>query len=306
MLGATGTIGRAVVKTLAGRGIAAIPVVRKPVEGFSDALVCADIAALAPPLAARQPEAVISCMASRTGAPDDAWAVDHDAQVLALEAALAAGAQHFVLLSAICVQRPRLAFQFAKLGFEERLRAAPIRHSIVRPTAYFKSLSGQVARVAAGKPFLVFGDGRLTATKPLSDADCAAYLVDCLTEAERFDATLPIGGPGPAITLRDQAKMLETLLGRPVAVRGVSPAILKAAAVGLSVPGRVIPALGRRASLAAIGHYYATQSMLVFDPASGRYEADQTPETGADRLIDHYRALLRGEAAVGLGDHAVF
>jgi divinyl chlorophyllide a 8-vinyl-reductase len=50
-----------------------------------------------------------------------------------------------VLLSAICVQKPLLEFQRAKLAFEAKLQeAGDITYSIVRPTAFFKSLAGQV------------------------------------------------------------------------------------------------------------------------------------------------------------------
>lgn len=62
-----------------------------------------------------------------------------------LETARQKGASHFVLLSAICVQKPLLEFQHAKLKFEGALQAAgDITYSIVRPTAFFKSLAGQV------------------------------------------------------------------------------------------------------------------------------------------------------------------
>lgn len=62
-----------------------------------------------------------------------------------LEVARQKGASHFVLLSAICVQKPLLEFQHAKLRFEAELQAAgDITYSIVRPTAFFKSLAGQV------------------------------------------------------------------------------------------------------------------------------------------------------------------
>jgi len=304
VLGASGTIGRAVVRALRDRGFDAIPVMRTAAD--SAAVVCAEFGRLAVVLTDVRPDAVVSCVASRTGTPRDSWAVDHDAQVLALDAAVAAGAAHFVLLSAICVQRPRLAFQFAKLAFEERLRAAPLQHSVVRPTAYFKSMSGQVARVAAGKPFLVFGDGRLTATKPISDADCAAFLVGCLTRPEAAGATLPVGGPGPALAPADQAEMLSRLLGREVPVRRVSPRLLRGIGGVLAAAGRVAPRLGETAALAAIGHYYATESMLVWDEARGCYDADATPETGAGRLEDHYAALLAGEASADLGSHAIF
>ncbi len=43
------------------------------------------------------------------------------------------------------LQRPLLEFQKAKLAFEEKLMGAgDITYSIVRPTAFFKSLAGQV------------------------------------------------------------------------------------------------------------------------------------------------------------------
>jgi len=80
--------------------------------------------------------------------------VDYQAHLFALEAAKAVGVQQFVLLSAICVQKPLLAFQKAKLAFESALIESGVTYSIVRPTAFFKSLAGQLARVQKGKPFL--------------------------------------------------------------------------------------------------------------------------------------------------------
>ena len=75
----------------------------------------------------------------------DSWAIDYQATLNTLEVAQEMGASHFVLLSAICVQKPLLEFQHAKLKFEEALQSAQgITYSIVRPTAFFKSLAGQV------------------------------------------------------------------------------------------------------------------------------------------------------------------
>jgi NmrA-like family len=62
-----------------------------------------------------------------------------------VDAGRAAGATHFILLSAICVQKPLLEFQKAKLKLEAELQqAGDMTHSIVRPTAFFKSIAGQV------------------------------------------------------------------------------------------------------------------------------------------------------------------
>jgi divinyl chlorophyllide a 8-vinyl-reductase len=224
----------------------------------------------------------------------------------ALQAAKQAGIAQMVLLSAICVQKPLLAFQRAKLDFERALMASGLTYSIVRPTAFFKSLSGQVQRVKQGKPFLVFGDGTLTASKPISDDDLADYLADCLLDTRRHNRVLPIGGPGPALTPRQQGEQLFALLGQAPRFKRVPVALLDAIIALLGALGHLLPSLAAKAELARIGRYYATESMLVWDAQKGHYDAAATPSTGTCSLVDHYRDLLSGAAMHERGDHAVF
>ena len=251
-------------------------------------------------------DALISCMASRTGAPEDAWAVDYRAHMTALSAAVEADIPQMVLLSAICVQKPLLAFQHAKLAFENALIDSGMTYSIVRPTAYFKSLSGQVERLKRGRPYLVFGDGKLTSCKPISDHDLACYLADCLHNPELQNRILPIGGPGGAITPIEQGERLFALLGRRPRFRHVPVAFLDGIVRTLDVFGRAIPALKDKAELARIGRYYATESMLLLDPDTGLYDAAATPSTGSETLFDHYAALIEGKTKDDRGEHAVF
>lgn len=251
-------------------------------------------------------DALVSCLASRTWDPADAWAIDHRAHLHALAAARDAGVSHFVLLSAICVQKPLLAFQHAKLAFEQAQVESGLMYAIVRPTAFFKSLSGQIARVRQGKPVLVFGDGTLTASKPISDADLGDYLAASLDDLKRHHRVLPIGGPGDAITPRQQGEHLFSLIGRPARFKQVPVALLDAIIGVLGTAGRLVPALQRKAELARIGRYYATESMLALDPRTGRYDAAASPSTGADTLFDHYARAVRGAAEPERGDHAVF
>ncbi len=320
MVGATGTIGRATVQALLRQGHEVVCFAR---PGRGAGVPAADAPALPGAvwrwgevtqwpsllndgLRGERFDAVVSCLASRSGAPADAWAIDDAAQRLVLRAAQTAGAGQFVLLSAICVQRPLLAFQQAKLAFEQALTDSGLRYSIVRPTAFFKSLSGQVARVQRGKPFLVFGDGTLTACKPISDRDLGDYLATCLDHPARLNRVLPIGGPGPAITPRQQGEALFSVLGRPPRFKHVPVALLDAVISVLGTGGKLLPALAAKAELARIGRYYATESMLVLDPATGRYSAEATPSTGSDTLVDHYARLIDGRATADLGEHAVF
>ena len=305
LFGASGTIGRAVLAALQAAGHRVTAVGRSAVE--ADAFVVADVSSFDSLAAVTgQFDAVISCLASRTGAPADAWSIDHAAHLNILRLAEARGVSQFVLLSAICVQRPQLAFQHAKLAFEEALVSSGLTYSIVRPTAYFKSLSGQVERVRNGKPFLVFGNGELTACKPISDRDLAAYMVRCLSDADLQDRILPIGGPGPAMTPLEQGATLGRVLGQEVTFHRVPIAMMSAIISALSMAGLMSRNARNKAELAKIGRYYATESMLVYNHAKGGYDADATPETGSDRLEDFYRDLAEGKASVDLGDHAVF
>lgn len=305
--GASGTIGRAVVKDLIEQGHAAIALLREgtgqPEELAGGIPVQADLAdanRLATVMSEHRIDTVISCIASRSGSPKDAEAVDFRANLNLLNAAEQGGVDHFILLSAICVQRPLLAFQHAKIAFERALKASKIDHTIVRPTAFFKSLSGQIDRVLAGKPFLIFGNGELTRCKPISDADLARYIVDCMHLPERRGATLPIGGPGPAITLKRQGEWLFKAAGIEPRFRSVPVGLFDAAAAVLSLGERYSDWLAEKAEYARIARYYATQSMLVLDPATGEYSAEATPEFGQDTLLEHYRSQIATRAGQGV------
>ena len=323
LLGATGTIGMATARALLRRGHQVVCLIR-PRQGVgatqADTNLSERLAGTTimwgnateesfwkqADLAYARFDAVVSCMASRMGSPQDAWRVDHQAHVWALHAAQAAGVKHFVQLSAICVQKPLLAFQHAKLAFEKALIESGLTYSIVRPTAFFKSLSGQLDRVKKGKPFLMFGDGQLTACKPISDDDLADFLVGCLHDVSRHNQILPIGGPGPAITPLAQGEQLFALLGKPPHFKRVPVGLLDVIVGVLSVLGKLMPAAAEKAELARIGRYYATESMLVWDAQAQRYDALATPSHGSQTLFDAYARWVKGEGAPDRGEHAVF
>ena len=142
LLGATGTIGRATAAALIARGHDVVGFVR-PRSAKGDAQTNAalspdvtwrfgdvsDAASLAQDgFRGERFDAVVSCHASRTGTPKDAWAIDHRAHQLVLAAARQSGVAHMVLLSAICVQKPLLAFQQARLAFKADLVASGLIH----------------------------------------------------------------------------------------------------------------------------------------------------------------------------------
>ena len=311
--GATGYIGRHAVQALIERGHEVVAFARPGSElaletgELRQGQVTDPVSLSREGFKGERFDAVVSCLATRTGGIRDAWAVEHQAQLNLLEAAKQVGVDRFVLLSAICVQRPRLAFQRAKLAFEEALVGSGLSHAIVRPTAFFKSLAGQIERVRRGKPFMVFGSGERTRCKPISERDLARFLADRLEDPRGQSGILPIGGPGPAISGLEQAEMLGRALGRPVPVRHVPVALMHGIVGALTLGSRLLPSLRDKAEFARIGRYYATESMLVWDEDASAYSDELTPEYGQDTLEAFYhRVAKEGLAGQELGAHSVF
>ena len=123
VLGASGTAGQAAASALVagGHDLAFVlrPGAAAPVAGQVLRADPGDPMRYRRAIVEAAPEAIVSCLASRTGTPKEAWAIDHDAHITALEVAKETGARHFVLVSALCVQRPRLEYQRAKLALEK-------------------------------------------------------------------------------------------------------------------------------------------------------------------------------------------
>ena len=62
----------------------------------------------------------------------------------------------------------------------------------------------------------------------------------------------------------------------------------------------------KKAELARIGRYYASESMLVLGPGEGRVTTlPRRPLTGNETLSDFYARLIRGEVSAERGDHSV-
>ncbi|HED31312.1 MAG TPA: NAD(P)-dependent oxidoreductase [Prosthecochloris aestuarii] len=324
VVGSTGYIGKFVVRELVKRGYDVVSFARERsgVNASTDADetrrqlkgsevrfgdVCSLDSVMQKGICGEHFDVVISCLTSRNGGIRDSWMIDYQATRNALDAALAAGAGHFILLSAICVQKPMLEFQRAKLKFEKELQESGITYSIVRPTAFFKSLAGQVEAVKNGKPYMMFGDGGLTSCKPISEADLARYIADCIDDTSKHNAVLPVGGPGRAISAKEQGDMLFELLGREPRFRRVPVAMFDIIIPVLSFLAKIFPAFEDKAEFARIGKYYSSESMLVLNPDTGQYDEDLTPSYGSDTLRDFYRRVLKeGLKGQELGDHAMF
>ncbi|KAK1294849.1 hypothetical protein QJS10_CPA16g01413 [Acorus calamus] len=290
VVGSTGYIGKFVVRELVRRGFNVISVARDR----------------------NRDQTLSSLRGSTVCFSDDSWTVDYSATRNSLAAARARGASHFVLLSAICVQKPQLEFQRAKLKFEAELETEAMAdpaftYSIVRPTAFFKSLGGQVEIVKDGKPYVMFRDGRLCACKPISERDLASFIANCVVDSDKVNRILPIGGPGKALTPLEQGETLFRLLGKEPKFLKVPIEVMDFVIGGLGLLSKVFPAMEDAVEFGRIGRYYAAESMLVWDAEKGEYSEEKTPSYGSDTLEQFFERVIReGMTGQELGEQTIF
>ena len=325
VVGGTGYIGKFVVRELCAQGYDVTAFVR-PKSGIGGKTGEAEARALFPDatvafgsvgevdsiardaFGATEYDVVVSCLASRTGGIKDSWDVDYQATKNVLDVARRNGAKHFVLLSAICVQKPLLTFQKAKLKFEEELQnAGDISYSIVRPTAFFKSLAGQVESVQKGGPYVMFGDGQLASCKPISESDLAKYMAECVRDPALENKVLPIGGPGEAMSALQQGTMLFEILSMEPKFVKVPIEVMDGVIKVLDTFAGFFANMRDAAEFGKIGRYYAAESMLVMNQESEEYDAKATPSYGTDTLEAFFKKVaVEGLAGQELGDQAVF
>ena len=306
--GATGYIGKAVVEESVLRGYSTFALVRnmEKVESkqgqtrygslFEDAhVVECDVTNRSnlfqamqniQELCGNQIDTIISCLAAPSGYKRDVYAIDYKATLNFLEAGQKVGARHFILLSAFCVKKALLHLQKAKLKFEKDLQEQTIMTwSIVRPTAFFKSISRQLGKVAKGKSYLAFGDGEITQCNPIAESDLASFMIDCVEDKKRENKILNVGGRDAPMTHKQNAKIMAELTGAeprlflvPLCFIVIVQILLQWVALASESE-----TLENAAEMARVVHYYASESMLT---------TNESEKFGRITVRDHYRKIL--------------
>jgi len=239
---------------------------------------------------------VISCLASRSGSKKDSYAIDYKATLNCLNAAREAGARHLVLLSAFCVKSAErndpyaLQFQYAKMDMEAALRGQDdVTYSIVRPTAFFKSVSGQLEVVDGGAPFVFFdlGNGKSATCNPISEPDLASAIISTVTDKSKENGLWNIGGPDEGMSMQQQGALIADVLGKEEAKTfGVPIGIFDLIINGLQWLADLTNSekIADAAEFGRIGRYYALEDMLTTEP-SERY--------GRTTLREHYERIAK-------------
>ena len=295
LLGYTGYIGATLAKVLLEKNVQVVcPVRNKKPHKKKENIVFVEMSEIESFLKTSKvkPTTVISCIASRKGGVTDSWDVEYTLNKFFLNLCKRVGINRFILLSAICVQKPTLEFQKAKLAFENLLKQSTLEYEIIRPTAFFKSLSGQIDRVKKGKSFLVFGNGELTTCKPISARDLSEFIIGFILRKRAENKIHLVGGPGPPISPKNQAELLFKLSKNEKKITHISPKLFLVIIYVLMPLSKISKKIQDFREFLKIAYYYATESMLFWDDKTRTYSSNKTPEFGKDTLEDYYKKIL--------------
>ena len=270
VFGATGYIGRQVIKELVKRQYQVVAVSRRKVnaEEFAGAELRITDATSRESLKdvfRDEINVVISCLANHDpGKPEDFYKIDYQATLNILQAAQENVTDHFILLSAICVRRPKLALQRAKLEMEHALMISGMDYTIVRPTAYFRDLAGQFANILKGSPAYMLGSGEYAHYKPIAKEDLAAYLANCIEDVGHRNRINIIGGPEVPENIVTYKRILEMsyqAIGREPKIKSLPRWVLSAVMGMTAFIGLFIPKVRFAAGIIRLMNYYLTTDL---------------------------------------------
>lgn len=216
-------------------------------------------------------DTIVSCLASASGIKKEAYAIDYHATLNCLRAGQSQNinSKHFVLLSAFCVRRPLLQLQQAKLKFEAELAAQDdLTYTIVRPTAFFKSVSGQMENIQKGAPYVLFGDGAVTKCNPICERELAEFMIDSINVSCRHNQRFNIGGTDEPLNNKMLGNMMFKAIGMEPKYVYAPTWIFDTVITTLQLLATLLKseALEDAAEVGRIGRYYAVEDMLTTDP----------------------------------------
>ncbi len=164
------------------------------------------------------------------GGADNPQSVDLEGNRNLIEAARAAGVEHFIFISLLGADLNNpAAFVQAKAQSESTLRESGMEYTILAPTAFMEVWPAMVVSMPSlqGQPVTLVGEGRRHHSF-ISNRDVAAFAVAAVDHSAARNQYLAIGGPEP-LSWRDVVTTYEGVLGRSIPIEFV--------AAGEPVPG---------------------------------------------------------------------
>lgn len=272
IVGASGRLGRVVAERLLAQGKSVRAMTRTPgsVEHLRQHGAEVVLGDLRDPVslahACQGVEQVVAAAHALVGKGDNnPQSVDAAGHRNLIDAAKAAGVQHFILLS-VLEAGPEAALEFFRIKYhtEEYLRASGLSFTILRCGA-FMDLWGEVI----GLPLLQQGKTTLfgRGTNPINFVavdDVARFVLTALDDPRAHQQVIGVGGP-ENLTFNQVADLFERKRGRPAKKRHVPLPLMRVLA---HVMLHINPALGRQISAG-----------VYMDTANLRYDMTETLKT---------------------------
>jgi uncharacterized protein YbjT (DUF2867 family) len=240
--GASGLLGRQVVRELRARGLEVRALTRSAERGRSLEALGAQIIvgdALRPEtlMPALDGTAIVFSCLGQSVSLDMAnrgpgyHAVDYVGNHNLIAAAKAAGVQRFGYVSVFRAELfPQLAYMRAHADVAAELRSAGLAHAIICPTGFFSAFDAILDMARSGRGSLI-GDGAAR-SNPIHDADLAEVCVDALLDTS--DCIVDVGGP-EVVSRRQIVEAAFAAVKKPVKITTM-PAWAAGAMATLAMP----------------------------------------------------------------------
>ncbi len=232
--GATGTLGKEVVKQLAQKKASFRCLVRqspkaKELEKIGADLCYGDVTDQASLKEAMDKvTAVISCHS--LGLPKkngpSCWEVDYQANINLIEQLQENGGGKFVYVSAMGVNIKSIFSLFkAKFAIETALKVSGLDYTIFRPSGFFSdfTMTADMIQKYHIYPAMGYGNDRI---QGIHQADIATCTIDALHNKKASNKTFEMGGP-EVLTLKRIAELYSAILGYKVRILPVPPGVQK-------------------------------------------------------------------------------
>jgi len=240
VVGSTGLLGSEICRRLAAKGKAVRALVRstsdqakvEALKEYGTEIVVGDVRDRASLDAACQ--GAVSVISTVSAVPfsyqpgeNDIQTVDLEGLTNLIDAARAAGVQHFVYTSFSGQIDLDFPLSRAKRAVEKRLKDSGLTYTILHPSFFMEVwLSAALGFDAANAKAQVYGSGK-NPISWISFLDVAQFAVDSLDNPVARNATVPMGGP-QALSPFEVIRIFEEVGGRPFAVQHVPEEALAA------------------------------------------------------------------------------
>jgi uncharacterized protein YbjT (DUF2867 family) len=253
VVGATGNVGGAVCEALCGQGKPVRAMVRdtsdaervNKLEELGAEVVRGELrdpASLA--LVCKGVQTVVSGATTISSlGTDSISAVDRDGQRALVDAARAAGVEHFIYVSYTRNVTTDDPLTEAKRSVEEQLRGSGMQYTILRPSYFMEMWLGPALgwNFTAGTA-RVLGSGEQRVSW-ISAQDVVAAIVACVDNRQAHGQTIELGGP-EALTPHEVAQLAESISGRQLTLEYVPAEELeRQAQEAAGTDGAIFPSL---------------------------------------------------------------